>query len=264
MKTTHPAGRRPPRRRGDPRPRRRHRPRRRPRPLGHPDRHHHARHPGHLLRVLRRPGQQQLVPEERPADLQGLPVRRLVHRRPQRRRRPPRPRRQHLVHRHGRPHRCSYSDSHNVISMGVSKVDGRLHLNMDSHSDGFIYVKSVAGLMDNPAGLELDREPLRRRPVHPRRARAHLAVHLPAVRLHPRRQAPAQLPGRHLRQRPQRPRRVRRHVLDRPRRVVQLHRHVHQRARLQHGPQHVPARHRLRRRTAGCTPSSPGASRTAP
>ena len=36
-------------------------------------------------------------------------------------------------------------------------------------------------------------------------------------------------------------------VLDGARRVVQLDRHVHQRARLQHGPQHVPARHRLRR-----------------
>ncbi|BBC38814.1 uncharacterized protein SGFS_101080 [Streptomyces graminofaciens] len=50
-------------------------------------------------------------------------------------------------------HTLRYNDSHNVISMGVSKVDGRLHLNMDSHSDGFTYVKSVAGLMDNPSGL---------------------------------------------------------------------------------------------------------------
>ncbi|MEY9996581.1 hypothetical protein ABIE67_008613 [Streptomyces sp. V4I8] len=50
-------------------------------------------------------------------------------------------------------HTLRYNDSHNVISMGISKVDGRLHLNMDSHSDGFTYVKSVAGLVDNPAGL---------------------------------------------------------------------------------------------------------------
>lgn len=50
-------------------------------------------------------------------------------------------------------HTLKTSDSHNVISMGVSKVDGRLHLNMDSHSDGFTYVKSVAGLLDNPSGL---------------------------------------------------------------------------------------------------------------
>ncbi|MDC2954368.1 BNR repeat-containing protein [Streptomyces gilvifuscus] len=48
-------------------------------------------------------------------------------------------------------HVLKTSDSHNVISMGVSKVDGRLHLNMDSHSDGYFYVKSVAGLLDNPA-----------------------------------------------------------------------------------------------------------------
>ncbi|MGV9455411.1 BNR repeat-containing protein [Streptomyces sp. NPDC003635] len=50
-------------------------------------------------------------------------------------------------------HTLRYNDSHNVISMGVSRTDGRLHLNMDSHSDGFTYVKSVAGLLDNPAGL---------------------------------------------------------------------------------------------------------------
>ncbi|MFJ8934547.1 BNR repeat-containing protein [Streptomyces sp. NPDC102365] len=50
-------------------------------------------------------------------------------------------------------HTLRYDDSHNVISMGVSRTDGRLHLHMDSHSDGFTYVKSVAGLMDNPAGL---------------------------------------------------------------------------------------------------------------
>jgi hypothetical protein len=48
-------------------------------------------------------------------------------------------------------HVLKASDSHNVISMGVSKIDGRLHLNMDSHSNGYFYVKSVAGLLDNPA-----------------------------------------------------------------------------------------------------------------
>jgi len=46
-------------------------------------------------------------------------------------------------------HRLKSDDSHNVISMGVSKTDGRLHLTMDAHSDGFFYVKSVAGLLDN-------------------------------------------------------------------------------------------------------------------
>ncbi|MFJ2443888.1 BNR repeat-containing protein [Streptomyces sp. NPDC087658] len=50
------------------------------------------------------------------------------------------------------PHRLTVDDSHNVISMGLSRVDGRLHINMDSHSDGFFYVKSVAGLLDDPAG----------------------------------------------------------------------------------------------------------------
>ncbi|MPY36222.1 Tat pathway signal sequence domain protein [Streptomyces adustus] len=48
-------------------------------------------------------------------------------------------------------HQLKSDDSHNVISLGVSRTDGRLHLNMDSHSDGFFYVKSVAGLLDNPA-----------------------------------------------------------------------------------------------------------------
>ncbi|WTO33682.1 BNR repeat-containing protein [Streptomyces achromogenes] len=50
------------------------------------------------------------------------------------------------------PHRLKADDSHNVICMGVSPVDGRLHLNLDSHSDGFHYVKSVAGLLDDPSG----------------------------------------------------------------------------------------------------------------
>jgi hypothetical protein len=48
-------------------------------------------------------------------------------------------------------HRLGSDDSHNVISMGASPVDGRLHLCLDSHSDGFFYVKSVAGLLDDPA-----------------------------------------------------------------------------------------------------------------
>jgi len=49
------------------------------------------------------------------------------------------------------PHVLKAGDSHNVISMGVSRIDGRLHLAMDSHSDGYFYVKSIAGLLDNPA-----------------------------------------------------------------------------------------------------------------
>ncbi|MFF8842007.1 BNR repeat-containing protein [Streptomyces sp. NPDC015127] len=50
------------------------------------------------------------------------------------------------------PHKLTVNDSHNVISMGISRIDGRLHLNMDSHSNGFFYVKSAAGLMNSPAG----------------------------------------------------------------------------------------------------------------
>ncbi|WP_369393877.1 BNR repeat-containing protein [Streptomyces sp. CG1] len=45
-------------------------------------------------------------------------------------------------------HRLKTDDSHNVISMGVSRADGRLHVVMDAHSDGFFYVKSAAGLLD--------------------------------------------------------------------------------------------------------------------
>ena len=148
--------------------------------------------------------------------------------------------------------------------MGVSKVDGRLHLNMDSHSDGFTYVKSVAGLMDNPAGLSwtasrfgapqstLDGLALTSQFTYPQ------FVSTPDGKLQLSyrvgisgngRNALAEYDGT---------------TWTQPRRVDQLHRHVHQRARLQHGPQHVPARHRLRPATAGCTPSSPGASRTAP
>lgn len=54
-------------------------------------------------------------------------------------------------------HTLKSSDSHNVISMGVSKTDGRLHLNMDSHSDGFTYVKSVSKPHGQPVRPDLDR-----------------------------------------------------------------------------------------------------------
>ncbi|MBX7548494.1 BNR repeat-containing protein [Streptomyces sp. tea 10] len=53
-------------------------------------------------------------------------------------------------------HRLGSDDSHNVISMGVSRRDGRLHLVMDAHSSGFRYVKSVAGLLDRPADTPWD------------------------------------------------------------------------------------------------------------
>ncbi|WBB60676.1 BNR repeat-containing protein [Streptomyces sp. WMMC500] len=47
-------------------------------------------------------------------------------------------------------HKLKYDDSHNVISLGVSAADGRLHVNMDSHADGYFYLKSVPGLMNRP------------------------------------------------------------------------------------------------------------------
>ncbi|MYW69695.1 Tat pathway signal sequence domain protein [Streptomyces sp. SID8379] len=49
------------------------------------------------------------------------------------------------------PHRLRYDDSHNVISLGASPRDGRLHVLMDSHSDAFFYVKSAAALLTRPA-----------------------------------------------------------------------------------------------------------------
>ena len=44
------------------------------------------------------------------------------------------------------PHKLSANDSHNVISLGVSPRDGRLHVAMDTHNTPVFYVKSRAGL----------------------------------------------------------------------------------------------------------------------
>ncbi len=49
------------------------------------------------------------------------------------------------------PHRLSADDSHNVISLGVSPRDGRLHVAMDTHNTRLYYVKSVPGLASRPA-----------------------------------------------------------------------------------------------------------------
>jgi hypothetical protein len=49
------------------------------------------------------------------------------------------------------PHRLSTDDSHNVISLGISPTDGRLHIAMDTHNTTVFYVKSEAGLVSNPA-----------------------------------------------------------------------------------------------------------------
>jgi hypothetical protein len=49
------------------------------------------------------------------------------------------------------PHRLSTNDSHNVISLGISPTDGRLHVAMDTHNSTVFYVKSEAGLVSAPA-----------------------------------------------------------------------------------------------------------------
>ncbi len=48
------------------------------------------------------------------------------------------------------PHRLSTDDAHNVISMGISPSDGRLHVAMDTHNSPVYYVKSEAGLVSDP------------------------------------------------------------------------------------------------------------------
>ncbi|GAA4624602.1 BNR repeat-containing protein [Actinoallomurus vinaceus] len=49
------------------------------------------------------------------------------------------------------PHQLTTDDSHNVISMGISPRDGRIHIAMDTHNTPVFYVKSVAGLANHPA-----------------------------------------------------------------------------------------------------------------
>ncbi|WP_461001089.1 BNR repeat-containing protein [Streptomonospora sediminis] len=46
------------------------------------------------------------------------------------------------------PHKLSADDSHNVIAMGVSADDGRLHIAMDTHNSTVYYLRSQAGLAD--------------------------------------------------------------------------------------------------------------------
>ncbi|HLL69701.1 MAG TPA: BNR repeat-containing protein [Micromonosporaceae bacterium] len=47
-------------------------------------------------------------------------------------------------------HRLTINDSHNVISLGISPTDGRLHVGMDTHNTAIFYVKSEAGLVTDP------------------------------------------------------------------------------------------------------------------
>jgi BNR repeat-containing family member len=48
------------------------------------------------------------------------------------------------------PHTLSVDDSHNVISLGVSPADGRLHVAMDTHDSPVFYLRSEAGLVTAP------------------------------------------------------------------------------------------------------------------
>jgi hypothetical protein len=49
------------------------------------------------------------------------------------------------------PHKLTINDAHNVISLGISPTDGRLHIAMDTHTSTVFYVKSEAGLVSAPS-----------------------------------------------------------------------------------------------------------------
>lgn len=48
------------------------------------------------------------------------------------------------------PHQLSTDDSHDVISLGISPEDGRLHVAMDVHNTTIFYTKSVPALVSRP------------------------------------------------------------------------------------------------------------------
>jgi hypothetical protein len=48
------------------------------------------------------------------------------------------------------PHKLTVDDSHNVISMGISPQDGRLHVAMDTHGNQVFYTVSEPGLVSSP------------------------------------------------------------------------------------------------------------------
>lgn len=60
------------------------------------------------------------------------------------------------------PHRLSVNDSHNVISLGVSPSDGRLHVAMDTHTSPIHYTRSVAGQLTSPVWSADRFEPIQR------------------------------------------------------------------------------------------------------
>ncbi|CAE6535212.1 unnamed protein product, partial [Rhizoctonia solani] len=51
------------------------------------------------------------------------------------------------------PHQLSVNDSHNVIAIGISPSDGRIHIAMDTHSTVLFYAKSVANLAGSPGSF---------------------------------------------------------------------------------------------------------------
>lgn len=55
------------------------------------------------------------------------------------------------------PHTLSISDSHNVIALGVSPADGRIHVALDCHSSKLFYAVSEAGLATNGASWTASR-----------------------------------------------------------------------------------------------------------
>ncbi|MEO3812339.1 BNR repeat-containing protein [Sphaerisporangium sp. B11E5] len=60
------------------------------------------------------------------------------------------------------PHRLSTDDSHNVISLGVSPADGRLHVAMDTHNSTIWYTRSAAGQLSDTAWSAARFEPFQR------------------------------------------------------------------------------------------------------
>ena len=49
------------------------------------------------------------------------------------------------------PHQLSTNDSHNVIALGVSPADGKIHVALDCHSTQVYYTSSEAGLATSGA-----------------------------------------------------------------------------------------------------------------
>jgi len=55
------------------------------------------------------------------------------------------------------PHQLSTSDSHNVIALGVSPSDGKIHVALDCHSTQMYYTSSEAGLATSGASWTASR-----------------------------------------------------------------------------------------------------------